>query len=87
MRRCYCSVERHRALGNAAATDPFGEKAKVTGTILFEDTKIERHKGKWEFCRHPRMDVTAMVPGLKIEAEGVCDCAQGTPGLGMKAFS
>jgi hypothetical protein len=38
---------------------------------LFEDTKIERRKGQWEFFRHPRMDVTAMVPGLRIEAEGV----------------
>jgi outer membrane protein OmpA-like peptidoglycan-associated protein len=38
---------------------------------LYEDTKIERRKGHWEFFRHPRMDVTAMVPGLKIEAEGV----------------
>jgi len=37
---------------------------------LFEDTKIERRKGHWEFFRHPRMDVTAMVPGLTIEAEG-----------------
>jgi outer membrane protein OmpA-like peptidoglycan-associated protein len=38
---------------------------------LFEDTKIERRKGQWEFFRHPRMDVTAMVPGLRIEAQGV----------------
>ena len=38
---------------------------------LFEDTKIERIKGQWEFFRHPRMDVTAMVPGLSIDAEGV----------------
>ncbi len=38
---------------------------------LFEDTKIERIKGHWEFSRHPRMDVTAMVPGLSVEAEGV----------------
>jgi outer membrane protein OmpA-like peptidoglycan-associated protein len=38
---------------------------------LFEDTKIERIKGHWGFSRHPRMDVTAMVPGLSVEAEGV----------------
>lgn len=40
---------------------------------LFEDTKIERKTGQWQFFRHPRMDVTAMVPGLTIEAEGVGD--------------
>jgi len=45
-----------------------GERVLVN---LFEDTKIERRKGQWEFFRHPRMDVTAMVPGLSIEAEGV----------------
>ena len=38
---------------------------------LFEDTKIERIKNPWEFSRHPRMAVTAMVPGLSVEAEGV----------------
>jgi len=38
---------------------------------LFEDTKIERIKNNWEFSRHPRMAVTAMVPGLSVEAEGV----------------
>ena len=38
---------------------------------LYEDTKIERREGQFIFPRHPRMDVTAMVPGLTIEAEGV----------------
>jgi outer membrane protein OmpA-like peptidoglycan-associated protein len=38
---------------------------------LYEDTKIERKKGKIEFLRHINMDATAMVPGLTIEAEGV----------------
>ncbi len=38
---------------------------------LFEDTKFERRKGRIEFFRHKNMDATAMVPGLKIEAEGV----------------
>jgi outer membrane protein OmpA-like peptidoglycan-associated protein len=36
-----------------------------------DNTKIERKKGKVEFFRHKDMDVTAMVPGLTIEAEGV----------------
>ena len=36
-----------------------------------DNTKIERKKGKVQFYRHTDMDVTAMVPGLTIEAEGV----------------
>jgi outer membrane protein OmpA-like peptidoglycan-associated protein len=36
-----------------------------------DNTKVERKKGKYEFFRHNNMDVTAMVPGLTIEAEGV----------------
>jgi outer membrane protein OmpA-like peptidoglycan-associated protein len=50
-------------------------KDKKTGnkTVvdLTDDTKIERTHGKAEFFRHTDMDVTAMVPGLTIEAEGV----------------
>jgi outer membrane protein OmpA-like peptidoglycan-associated protein len=38
---------------------------------LNDDTKVERKKGKVEFFRHEDMDITAMVPGLTIEAEGV----------------
>jgi outer membrane protein OmpA-like peptidoglycan-associated protein len=38
---------------------------------ISDNTKIERKKGKVEFFRHKDMDVTAMVPGLTIEAEGV----------------
>ncbi len=38
---------------------------------ITDNTKIERKKGKAEFFRHKDMDVTAMVPGLTIEAEGV----------------
>lgn len=48
---------------------------KKTGTKtvvdITDDTKIERKHGKVEFFRHSDMDVTAMVPGLTIEAEGV----------------
>jgi outer membrane protein OmpA-like peptidoglycan-associated protein len=43
----------------------------VIGINLFEDTKIERKVGRSVFARHPRMDITAMLPGLTIEAEGV----------------
>jgi outer membrane protein OmpA-like peptidoglycan-associated protein len=50
-------------------------KEKKTGSVvvvaLNDDTKVERKKGKVEFFRHENMDVTAMVPGLTIEAEGV----------------
>jgi outer membrane protein OmpA-like peptidoglycan-associated protein len=38
---------------------------------LSDNTKVERKKGKYEFFRHKNMDLTAMVPGLTIEAEGV----------------
>jgi outer membrane protein OmpA-like peptidoglycan-associated protein len=50
-------------------------KDKKTGQVVVvsisDNTKIERKKGKVEFFRHKDMDVTAMVPGLSIEAEGV----------------
>ena len=38
---------------------------------ITNDTKIERKHGKVEFYRHTDLDVTALVPGLTIEAEGV----------------
>ena len=48
---------------------------KKAGTVvivsLIDGTKIERKRGKVEFFRHTDMDVTAMVPGLTIDAEGV----------------
>lgn len=37
---------------------------------LTDDTKIERKENPVLFFRHTDMDVTAMVPGLTIEAEG-----------------
>jgi len=36
-----------------------------------DDTKIERKQHRVVFFRHTDMDVTAMVPGLTIHAEGV----------------
>jgi outer membrane protein OmpA-like peptidoglycan-associated protein len=49
------------------------DKKAGTKTIvdITDNTKIERKHGKVEFFRHSDMDVTAMVPGLTIEAEGV----------------
>jgi len=38
---------------------------------LEEGTKIEREKGLRAFFRHTDMDITALVPGLTIEAEGI----------------
>jgi outer membrane protein OmpA-like peptidoglycan-associated protein len=38
---------------------------------ITDDTKILRDKSKIAFKRHEDMDVTAMVPGLTIRAEGV----------------
>jgi outer membrane protein OmpA-like peptidoglycan-associated protein len=50
-------------------------KDKKTGQLVVvsisDTTKIERKKGKVEFFRHQDIDVTAMVPGLTIEAEGI----------------
>ncbi|MBV8572510.1 MAG: OmpA family protein [Acidobacteriaceae bacterium] len=48
---------------------------KKTGTtvmvLLTDGTKIERKKSKYTFFVHKDMDMTAMLPGLAIEAEGV----------------
>jgi outer membrane protein OmpA-like peptidoglycan-associated protein len=48
--------------------DKTGSMAVVKIT---DDTKIVRDKSKVSFHRHEDMDVTAMVPGLTISAEGV----------------
>jgi outer membrane protein OmpA-like peptidoglycan-associated protein len=49
------------------------DKKAGTKTVvdITDNTKIERKHGKVEFFRHTDMEVTAMVPGLTIEAEGV----------------
>jgi outer membrane protein OmpA-like peptidoglycan-associated protein len=50
-------------------------KDKKAGTLvvvsLVDGTKIERNTGRAVFFRDKSMDITAMVPGLTIEAEGV----------------
>jgi outer membrane protein OmpA-like peptidoglycan-associated protein len=40
---------------------------------ITDNTKIERKKGHLQFFRHTDMDVTALVPGLTIEADGMGD--------------
>jgi outer membrane protein OmpA-like peptidoglycan-associated protein len=60
-----------------------GDLVKVqdakTGSVamvkITDDTKIVRDKSKVSFHRHEDMDVTAMVPGLTINAEGVGNSA------------
>ena len=60
-----------------------GDLAKVqdakTGSIamvkITDDTKIVRDKSKVSFHRHEDMDVTALVPGLTINAQGVGNSA------------
>jgi outer membrane protein OmpA-like peptidoglycan-associated protein len=60
-----------------------GDLVKVqdakTGSLaivkITDDTKIVREKSKVRFHRHEDMDVTAMVPGLTINAEGVGNAA------------
>jgi outer membrane protein OmpA-like peptidoglycan-associated protein len=55
-----------------------GDQIKVqdakTGSLavvlITDDTKVLRDKSKMVFRRHEDMDVTAMVPGLTISAEG-----------------
>lgn len=42
---------------------------------ISEATKVERTKSKFPFYRRVDMDVTALLPGLKIEAEGVGNSA------------
>ena len=49
-------------------------KDKKSGQFIVvnitDNTKIERKSARLQFFRHTDMDVTAMVPGLTIEAEG-----------------
>jgi outer membrane protein OmpA-like peptidoglycan-associated protein len=47
------------------------KSGSVVAVLITDNTKIERTHGKIEFFRHSDMDVTAMVPGLTINAEGV----------------
>lgn len=47
------------------------KSGSLVAVLLTDNTKIERKHGKVEFFRHSDMDMTAMVPGLTIDAEGV----------------
>jgi outer membrane protein OmpA-like peptidoglycan-associated protein len=43
----------------------------VVAVSIVDSTKIEREKHKFPFYRHTDMDVTALLPGLTIQAEGL----------------
>jgi outer membrane protein OmpA-like peptidoglycan-associated protein len=47
------------------------KSSEVVVVRIDNATKIERTKFKFPFYRHVDMDVTALLPGLNIEAEGV----------------
>ena len=47
------------------------KSGEVVVVNITDNTKIERKKHRVVFPRHTDMDVTAMVPGLTIEADGV----------------
>ena len=47
------------------------KSSKVVVVNINDETKIERKQHRVVFFRHTDMDVTAMVPGLTIQAEGV----------------
>jgi outer membrane protein OmpA-like peptidoglycan-associated protein len=47
------------------------KSGSLTAVLITDNTKIERKSGYAGFSRGKDMDVTAMVPGLTIDAEGV----------------
>jgi outer membrane protein OmpA-like peptidoglycan-associated protein len=47
------------------------KSGEVVVIKIGDNTKVERNKSKFPFYRHVDMDVTALLPGLNIEAEGV----------------
>jgi outer membrane protein OmpA-like peptidoglycan-associated protein len=47
------------------------KSGEVVVIRIDESTKVERTKSKFPFYRHVDMDVTALLPGLKIDTEGV----------------
>ena len=51
------------------------KSGEVVVVRIDDGTKVERAKYKFPFYRHIDMDVTALLPGLTIEAEGVGNSA------------
>jgi outer membrane protein OmpA-like peptidoglycan-associated protein len=77
----FTSGEKGKVKGNilSRSGDLVKVQDKKTGSPVIvkitDDTKILRDKSKVSFRRHEDMDVTAMVPGLTISAEGVGNAA------------
>jgi outer membrane protein OmpA-like peptidoglycan-associated protein len=77
----FSSGEKAKVKGNILSRN--GDLVKVqdkkTGSPVIvkiaDDTKVLRDKSKIRFRRHEAMDVTALVPGLTIDAEGVGNAA------------
>jgi outer membrane protein OmpA-like peptidoglycan-associated protein len=73
----FTSGERGTVKGKIVARNGAHVEVQNTKTgslaivLITDDTKILRTKSKIVFRRHEDMDVTAMVPGLTINAEGV----------------
>ena len=73
----FTAGQKAKVKGQIVSRD--GDLVKIqddkTGSVeaveITDNTKIERKKGKVIFLRHEGMDVTALVPGLSITAEGV----------------
>ncbi|HEY6766659.1 MAG TPA: OmpA family protein [Candidatus Sulfotelmatobacter sp.] len=51
------------------------KSGEVVVVRIDDSTKVERTKYKFPFYRHIDMDVTALLPGLRIEAKGVGNSA------------
>lgn len=73
----FTAGEKGRVKGKIVARHGAGVEVQDAKTgslamvLITEDTRILRTKSKAVFRRHEEMDVTAMVPGLTIDAEGV----------------
>jgi outer membrane protein OmpA-like peptidoglycan-associated protein len=77
----FTSGEKAKVKGNilSRSGDLVKVQDKKTGSPVIvkitDDTKVLRDKSKIRFRRHEAMDVTALVPGLTIDAEGVGNAA------------
>jgi outer membrane protein OmpA-like peptidoglycan-associated protein len=77
----FTSGEKGKVKGNilSRSGDLVKVQDKKTGSPVIvkitDDTKVLRDKSKVRFRRHEAMDVTALVPGLTIDAEGVGNAA------------
>jgi outer membrane protein OmpA-like peptidoglycan-associated protein len=77
----FTSGEKGKVQGDikSRSGDLINVQAKKTGSMVVvkitDDTKVLRDKSTFGFPRHQDMNVTAMVPGLTINGEGVGNAA------------